>query len=200
MESRILPAIPIMRSHEPPMWEVCGTLKLQLHPCSLRYLCTALSIPNSLHAPIKLVPQSVWSCFAGPRSQKKHQIAFMQLDASINSITLMWMAVELRQLNMMAHRLFSTCPPQVRLIKMDHGPNTSSPTYVKGGQVLRRSGGRSAIYCSSNLPRSFRQVMHFCHLESTVLQLWLLPLSGGEPGVSPAHGNVAQVEGRCDCL
>ncbi len=60
----------------------------------------------------------------------------------------------------MAHRLLSACPPQVRLLVTDQGPNTLSPTYVKGGQTLRRSDGRSAMCFSSSFPCSLRQVMH----------------------------------------
>lgn len=66
----------------------------------------------------------------------------MQLDVSIDSMTSMCTALELMQQNMMAHRLLSACPPLVRLLVTDQGPNTSSPTYVKGGQTFRRSGGR----------------------------------------------------------
>lgn len=90
IESRILLATPIIRSHEPPMWEACGGLKFQLHPCLLRYLCTVLSISNSLLAPMKLVPQSDWSCLAGPLRAKKRLRAFIQLDASIDSISSMF--------------------------------------------------------------------------------------------------------------
>lgn len=55
IESRILLAIPIMRSHDPPMWEECGGLRSQLHPCSPRYFCTALSTGcNEVGATISL--------------------------------------------------------------------------------------------------------------------------------------------------
>ncbi len=96
---------------------------------------------------MKLVPQSERSCFAGPLSAKKRLRAFMQLDVSIDSMISTRTALVLIQQNMMAHRLLSACPPLVRLLMTDQGPNTSSPTYVKGGQTLRRSDGRSAICC-----------------------------------------------------
>lgn len=95
IESRILLATPIIRSHEPPMLEACGGLKFQLHPCLLRYLCTVLSISNFLLPPMKLVPQSDWSCLTGPLRAKKCLRAFIQLDASIDSISSMWTALEL---------------------------------------------------------------------------------------------------------
>ena len=101
---------------------------------------------------MKFVPQSDLSCFAGPRMAKNLLSALMQLKAST--------ALVLMQVNRIAQRLLSACPPPVRRVTTDQGPKTSKPTYENGGSVLSRSAGRSAIFCSSVLPRSFLQVTH----------------------------------------
>lgn len=51
----------------------------------------------------------------------------------------------LRHVNITPHLLLLACPPLVRLVTTDHGPNTSTPVYVKGGAGLTRSTRRSAI-------------------------------------------------------
>lgn len=70
---------------------------------------------------------------------------------------------------MTAQRLFSAMPPQVRLVLMVHGPNTSTPTFVNGGPGSSRSAGRFDIFCSSILPLSLLQVTHFCTMFDTSL-------------------------------
>lgn len=105
-----------------------------------------------MQAPVKFVPQSDLNYLAGSLMAKKHPKALMQLEESIEAITLMWTALELIQQNDMAHRLLSDCTPLVHLVVMCHGLKTSSPTYMKGGQALRRPGGRSAICCSCMRP------------------------------------------------
>lgn len=59
----------------------------------------------------------------------------------------------LRHVNITPHLLLLACPPLVRLITTDHGPNTSTPVYVKGGAGLTRSTQRSAIFWVFNFPR-----------------------------------------------
>ncbi len=94
IESRILRARPIIRSHAPPIWEECGGLKAHVHPSLLMYLCTFVSLTtlwnsSSLQAPMKLVPQSDCSCFAGPRIAKNLRSALIQLEESIDIMTSM---------------------------------------------------------------------------------------------------------------
>lgn len=81
-----------------------------------------------------------------PLTAKKHHRAFIQLDKSIDSITSMCTAPELKQLNLMAHLLLSACPPLVRRVVTDQGPNTSSPTYLKGGFELFRREVHHALF------------------------------------------------------
>lgn len=72
--SRIRLATPMSLSQEPPIWDECGGLNIQVHPLSVRYLVSSESfvvISSSLQAPIKFVPRSERSTFAGPRIEKK---------------------------------------------------------------------------------------------------------------------------------
>lgn len=114
--------------------------------------------PSSLEAATKLVPQSDLNCFAGPLTEKNLRRALMQQEASIDSSTSKWTALVLRQVNSIAHRLLLASPPLVLREVTDHGPNTSTPTYEKGGSLLKRSGGKSAIFWVSVPPLSLRQV------------------------------------------
>ncbi len=70
----------------------------------------------------------------------------MQLAVFIDSMTSMCTARVLIHVKSIAHLLFSATPPLVRRVTTVHGPKTSNPTYVNGGDVLRCSGGRSAIF------------------------------------------------------
>ena len=130
---------------------------------------TALFIQELLHsgcmgigrqAPMKLVPQSERICLAGPRRAKNLLRAFMKVEESMLSISSMCMARVLIQVKRMAHLLLWACPPRVRRVTTVHGPNASSPMYVNGGSVLRRSMGRSAIFCSVAFPRSLLHITH----------------------------------------
>lgn len=61
---------------------------------------------------------------------------------------------------MTAQRLLSERPPLVRRAQTLQGPNTSSPTCVNGGDWVRRSAGKSDIFCFSTAPLNLLQVTH----------------------------------------
>lgn len=69
-------------------------------------------------------------------------------EESIDSITSMCMACTLIHVKMIAQCLLFARPPRVLLEVTDNGPNTSNPTKVNGGSILKRSEGRP----SSALP------------------------------------------------
>ena len=71
---------------------------------------------NSFRAPTKLVPQSERNCTAGPRKARNLWKALMKHEASIesDSITLIWIALVVRQLKSTAQRLLLAIPPLVR--------------------------------------------------------------------------------------
>lgn len=60
---------------------------------------------SSLHAPVKLVPQSDRIIVAGPRMAKNRRSALMKLDASIDSISSIWMAHTDKHVKITAHLL-----------------------------------------------------------------------------------------------
>lgn len=154
----------IILSHTLPIWEELGGLNSHVHPSSLRYFEMLLSscwrISRSLQAPLKLVPQSKRIIVTGQHIAKKCCRALMKLDVSINSISSICAARTRRHVKSTAHLLLFAAPPLVWQVEMFQGPNTSRPTFVKGDSVLRRSGGRSAIFCSAVLPRSLLHVTH----------------------------------------
>ena len=131
MQSRIWRAIPIIRSHMPPMWDTCGGLNTQVQFYVLKYFSTFLKlrfvvfISNSREAPTKFVPQSDRICFAGPLTAKNLLKALMKL-------------LEHMHENITAHLLELECPPLVHRETTSHGPKTSTPTYVKGGAICNR--------------------------------------------------------------
>ena len=51
---------------------------------------------SSFHAPTKLVPQSEQNCTAGPRKARNLRKTLMKHEASIDSITLIWIALVVR--------------------------------------------------------------------------------------------------------
>ncbi|MGH0131374.1 UNVERIFIED_CONTAM: hypothetical protein FKN15_045925 [Acipenser sinensis] len=134
MESRMRRAIPIIRSHVPPICDECGGLNTQVHLRSRRNFSTLVwsglgeSSFISLQAPTKLVPQSDCSCLAGPLMEKNLRNAFMKLEELIDSTTSMWIALVHMQVKSTAHLLLLAWPPLVRLEVTSHGPKTSSPT------------------------------------------------------------------------
>jgi hypothetical protein len=78
----------------------------------------------------------------------------MNDDDVISSTIYIRIARETKHENIIAHCLALATPPRVRMVAMDHGPNVSTPTYVNGGVGVRRSAGRSDIFCCSNLPQN----------------------------------------------
>lgn len=121
------------------------------NPVSERYLSTrSVSrfevIFNSLQAPTKLVPLSERMCLTGPLIEMKRLRALIKLDVSKDSVTSMCTALMHIQVNMTAQRLLLALPPLVCRVMTAQGPNTSRPTFVKGGSVLSRSAGRLAIF------------------------------------------------------
>lgn len=118
--------------------------------------------------------------FCCKRIESKILLAFMQLDVSIDSISSIWTALELRQLNIMAHRLLSACPPLVPLNTMDQGPEDIK-AHVREGRADFKA---------------FRwQISHMLFFQFSTQ----LPKGCDDPDVSPLHDGVVQAVGRCDC-
>lgn len=150
MESNILRVRLIVLSHAPPMCDEWGGLNVHVQLWSDRNCSSAFSsmlegICKSLQALMKLVPLSERICFTGPRIAKNLLKALMKLEVFRDSITSMWTALMFRHVNSTAHLLLSANPPLVFQADTDQGPNTCSPTCVKGGSALSLSLGRSAI-------------------------------------------------------
>lgn len=96
------------------------------------------------------------SCFTGPLTEKNLRRALMQLLVFMDSY--MCTAHILIHMKSIVHLLFAATPPLVRRVPTIHGPKTSNSTYVNGGDVLKHSGGRSAIFWTSSFPVSLRHV------------------------------------------
>ena len=94
---------------------------------------------------MKLVPWSHLSLETGPLRATNLRNADMNAEVSIDSTTSVWIALLYRQVKMTAHLFESDVPPLVRLVTTVHGPKTSMPTIVKGGDAVILSSGRSAI-------------------------------------------------------
>ena len=68
------------------------------------------------------------------------------------------MARLLRQVKMRSTQRFAlAAPPLSLLIKIFQGPKTSKPTFVKGGLVSVRSGGKFAMCFVKVAPLNFLQ-------------------------------------------
>lgn len=63
----------------------------------------------------------------------------------MDSITSMWVALPLKQVNTTPHRFELAIPPRVLLVRTIQGPKTSKPTLVKGGATSVLSAGKSAM-------------------------------------------------------
>ena len=166
IESKIRRVTPIMLSHEPPMWEECGTLKFQIVPeCWRKFFiagsptCTELRFSSST-VPTKFVLQSERYSLTGPLSAWNHLMELMKDEADNSSTSSMWIARHPRHVNMTAQCLELAAPPRVRRVTTCHGPKRSTPTKVKGGLEISRSAGRSAIFWVENLARNFRYFTH----------------------------------------
>ena len=120
---------------------------------SFRHVC------SSFHAPTKLVPQYKRSCIAGPCNARNLLNALMKHEVSIDSITSIWMALVDKQVKRTAQRLLLATSPLVRRVLTSQGPKTSRPTKLNGGAGVRRSMGRSAIFCVCCRPLSFLHLM-----------------------------------------
>ena len=116
---------------------------------------------NSLCAQTKLVPLSEQSWTAGPRMAKNRCSSLIKLEVSMDSINSTWIALMVRQINITAQRLLCADPPLVFRVVTCHGPNTSSLTYVNGGDGVNHLVGRSAIFCIWSFPRNFRHLMQW---------------------------------------
>ena len=57
----------------------------------------------------------------------------------MDSITSMWMALSLKQVNTTPHRFQLANPPRVFLVRTIQDPKTSKPTLVKGACVDLRT-------------------------------------------------------------
>ena len=139
-------------AQNPPKWDACGGLNCHSQSCSERYFSTdCLSIAvkassNSAFPPTKLLPRSHLNRKAGP--------VWKNLRSQINELASIvfksstWIALLTRQGKTRPQRLLSATPTLVLLVYTVHGPNTSNPTFVKGGgsAIFARSGGRSAIF------------------------------------------------------
>lgn len=102
---------------------------------------------SSFRAPTKLVPESEGNCTAGPRKARNLRKALMIHEASIDSITSIWIALVVRQVKSTAQRLLLAILPLVRRALTSQGPTTTRPTKLNGGTGVSRSMGRSAILC-----------------------------------------------------
>lgn len=119
MSSNTQRMVPICRSHAPPNCEAYGGLKRHSQPSSLTYrsnLRWSISFivsSSSDFPPMKLVPRSLLSSDAGPRSAKKRLSAQMKELVSMDSKTSMWTALLLRQVRKRPQRLEPVVPPLV---------------------------------------------------------------------------------------
>ena len=82
---------------------------------------------SSFRAPRKLVPQSEQNCTGGPHKARNLRKALMKHEASIGSITSIWIALVVRQVKSTAQHLLLAIPPLVRRALMSQGPKTSRP-------------------------------------------------------------------------
>lgn len=122
------------------------------------------SMESSILRHYFVVPQSDQITFTGPRTAKKCLRALIKLDVPIDSMSSISTARMLRHVKSTVHLLLFAAPLWVRWVEMVLGPNTSRPMFVKGGSMLRRSDGRSAIFCSTGLSRS---LLHMIHVQSS---------------------------------
>ena len=153
----------ICLSQTPPKCDAWGGLSSHSHPLSVTNFFTFSSLSSddaslsSVFAPTKLVPQSHLRSLAWPRSAKNLLSAQIKALVSIASRTSMCMALLLRLVNTRPQRLAFAAPPLVLRVSTIQGPNTSKPTFVKGGQTSVLSHGKSAMRCSNGGPLSFLQ-------------------------------------------
>ncbi|MEE6522432.1 hypothetical protein FKM82_020980 [Ascaphus truei] len=165
-----------------------------LSSTSLAFIC------NSLHAPMKLVPQSERICLTCPLIAKNLLKAFMKLDASIDSMTSMCMARVHIQVKSTAHRLLSASPPLVLHEMTVHGPKTLSPTQVKGGSVLilafapQHVAPNTPVEGTSNAPFSANDPYScsdssFCEMSSLMHDLFMIVMNQQSSDVMLARDN-----------
>ena len=161
---RMFLTVLIWRSQTPPMWLAWGGLKTNSHPFLTRYsrtLSQSISFrasDSSRIAPTKLVPMSERSCDTVPLKLMKRRMAFMKLSVDMALAISRWIPWLAGQVNSTPHRLSSFRPSLMR-----KGPKQSTPLWEKGGAGRVLSAGRSAIFCSHNLPLSLRHVTHWEH-------------------------------------
>ncbi len=79
------------------------------------------------------------------------------------------MARQFKQVKTSPHLFEFAAPPRSLFVRIIQGPKTSNPTFVKGGGVSNRSGGKSAICCVNSFPLSFLQTTHWLMILETIL-------------------------------
>ena len=169
IESRFFLLIPIIRSNTPPLWEEWGELNLHTIPLFWRNLWIWESStfivfnPSSLAPHTKFEPLSERSKINVPLMDINLRSAFMNEEEDISSISSICTALIDRQVNNTAHLLLLATLPQVFLVIISHGPKTSTPTQLNGGDGVTRSSGRSPIIWYSIFPRSFLHITHACN-------------------------------------
>uniref|UniRef100_A0A1B8Y4E5 G-protein coupled receptors family 3 profile domain-containing protein n=1 Tax=Xenopus tropicalis TaxID=8364 RepID=A0A1B8Y4E5_XENTR len=114
------------------IWKKNQTVKSQ---------CSASCPPGSRKMAGKSLAPCCYACVpcshgeisngTGPHITIKCLRAFMKLEVSIDSITSIWTALMVIQVNMTAQRLLFAWFPLVCHVETDQGPNTSRPTLVK---------------------------------------------------------------------
>lgn len=156
--------MPIILSQLPPKCDAGGGLNFQTMRLSSRNAFILLSFTmfkcSSEAAPTKFVPLSDLNSETAPRIATNRLMALTNEEEVISSMTSMWTALLYRQVNNTAQRFECALPPLVCLVMIVQGPNTSTPTKVKGGDLVSRSLGRYAIFRLIGFPLILRHATH----------------------------------------
>lgn len=99
-------------------------------------------------APRKSVPLSDLISITGPRKEMKRRRAFTNDDALISFNISIWMALEVKQVNSVAHLLLCAKPPPVLRADTVQGPKTPHPLKKMEAQA---SNGLQVIHSCADM-------------------------------------------------
>lgn len=119
-------------------------------------IITALICKSSV-APMMFVPLSERSCLTFPPVTTKRLKAFIKDDDDISSRTSIWTPRLTKDVKRMGHHLETAAPLLFFLVRTSQGQQVFLSSYVNGGPVPRRSGGKFSIIWHAKFPRSFLQ-------------------------------------------
>jgi hypothetical protein len=111
IELRMRLTVPIIRSQTPPIWDAWGGLNIQVTFLSFSQLWISpsstftVSIFISFTDPTKFVPLSERNNFTFPKREINLRNAFVNADDDISGTTSICIALIVRHVNKIAHRL-----------------------------------------------------------------------------------------------